>query len=97
MNYTILSLKIHKLLGATLAIFKTLNTAQLLDLEFYAKQLVTNLFIEIKYQVLKGNKVHVPGFGTFKLKEISAKTGITPKGVKWQKPLRKVVTFIPEE
>lgn len=97
MDYILLTKKVHKLLGATLAISKKLDTNQLLDLAFYAKQLVTNLFIEIKYQVLKGNKVTIPEFGTFICKEIEAKEGVTPKGVKWNKPKRKVVTFIPDE
>lgn len=97
MNYILLTKKVHKLLGTTLAIFKGLDINQLLDLDFYAKQLVTNLFIEIKYQVLKGNKVTIPGFGTFLLKEIEAKEGVTPKGIKWNKPKRKVVNFIPDE
>ena len=58
---------------------------------------VLNYFVELIAQNIKqGNKVKIPGLGTFKVRERKARTAINPKtGEKITVPAKRVPRFTP--
>lgn len=59
-----------------------------------AKAAVEAVFQAIEEALVKGDKVTIPGFGTFLVKERKARTGVKPgTGEKLEIPARKAVGF----
>lgn len=58
--------------------------------------IVNAIFLSIKEAVKNGDKVEIRGFGSFKIREKSSKTGRNPKtGLEVQVPEKKIPYFKP--
>jgi nucleoid DNA-binding protein len=93
MDYKVIAKKIYRLLGETLAPFIDLSTAKRIELEVFIDHFIENFFTELKYQILKGNKVKIKGFGVFNAKYVEETSGKLPNGKIWTKKAHKVITF----
>lgn len=62
----------------------------------HVETIVNGVFDSIKDSIKAGNKVEIRGFGSFKIREKTSKTGRNPKtGTKVEVPAKKVPYFKP--